>query len=192
MRSRWEKTARVKEPPHRCIHVDVSEAHSRSLYVCSLLKAYRNDIRETRINGSSVKLCLISVNVLLRWCIMDDRKGQTCVLFVFQSQNVWQAWHGRNCTFWQDEAEEDGDKREKPSAHQREWVSLVPMCVFRRGLCQTSWSIFHVRSSLHLCCSVPVKQKQPKSDNCCISTSRNNTKSSVETRMLTYRVFLFF
>lgn len=67
-----------------------------------------------------------------------DRKGRSsvlrclfvCFFSIFRSQNVWQAWHDRDCPFRQDKAEEDRDKREKPSAHQREWVSLMCcMCV---------------------------------------------------------------
>lgn len=59
----------------------------------------------------------------------NDRKGQTYVL-IFHSQNVWQAWHDWDFPFRQDKAEEDRDKRKKPSAHQREWVSLMSLCVF--------------------------------------------------------------
>lgn len=56
---------------------------------------------------------------------------------IFHSQNVWQAWHDWDRSFWQDKAEEDRDKRKKPSAHKREWV--FPICF---------WTVLKPLSSL--------------------------------------------
>lgn len=125
-----------------------------------------------------------------------DRKGRSsvlrclfvCFFSIFRSQNVWQAWHDRDCPFRQDKAEEDRDKREKPSAHQREWVSL--MCC----MCVCFWTVpkpwshpvinFPVRHYSSLSSAVKrlhpqqaeqlggEKKKTPTTTNCCnISTS---------------------
>lgn len=52
---------------------------------------------------------------------LSPQKNQPVLkMSVFPRQNVRQARHDRNRPLRQDKAEEDGDKREEPSAHQRE------------------------------------------------------------------------
>ncbi len=76
-----------------------------------------------RITKSSVALS--------KWRLTGKVKRVCSDVFslISHSQNVWQAWHDWDCPFRQGKAEEDRDEREKPSAHQREWVSLVSVCV---------------------------------------------------------------
>lgn len=98
------------------------------------------------------------------------------VSLIFHSQNVWQAWHDRDCPFRQDKTEEDGDERKKPSAHQREWVSPVSVCF---------WTLLKPWSPATIFLSVAARRLQrcqkttcsasraAKKTNCCsISTSR--------------------
>ena len=78
-----------------------------------------------------MSVCLAALSV---WWLTGKVKhvhSDGFFFFFLHSQNVWQAWHDRDRPFRQDKAEEDRDKRKKPSAHQREWVSLEStVCVW--------------------------------------------------------------
>lgn len=129
-----------------------------------------------------------------------QRRSNLCAKVSFLislSQNVWQAWHDRDCSFRQDKAEEDGDERKKPSAHQREWVPLTRFwTVLKPWSPCNNFPVSHYSSLPALSDDYMLSKQSSKKKQIAATSAHHITHSipvtcSLNTSLLTLNLFSF-